>query len=114
MLQQWGLSRNPTLEQARAEVHRTHGKLIQSGLYPNPTIGYSASEVGNGVGALAVAARDPDSGREVALCVTYPTALLTAVERTQALQLLEQARRQLQSPHAPLSAPLSSSAPATP
>lgn len=64
-------------------------------------LGYaeSANEVGNGVGALAVAVRDPDSGREAALCVTYATTMVTPEERSLALQLLLQARAQLQSPH---------------
>jgi DNA-binding IclR family transcriptional regulator len=71
------------------------------------TLGYaeSADEVGTGVGALAVAVRDPDSGREAALCVTYATTLVPAEERAHALQLLLQARAQVSTHHHPTTAP---------
>lgn len=46
-LQKLALENNPTLEQARAGVKRSRGKRIQAGLYPNPTLGYTASEIGN-------------------------------------------------------------------
>lgn len=57
----------------------------------------STNEVGNGVGALAVAVRDPANGRSLALCVTYASAVITSAERTRALELLAQARQRLQS-----------------
>ncbi len=38
---------NPTLAQARHVVDAAIGRLIQAGRYPNPTLGYVASEVGN-------------------------------------------------------------------
>jgi DNA-binding IclR family transcriptional regulator len=67
------------------------------------TRGYAESidEVGNGVGALAIAARDPRSGQHLALCVTFASAVVTTHERTRAIELLGQARQQLQSPYPP-------------
>ncbi len=47
-LESLALSNNPTLEQARVGTWQAHGKYIQAGLYPNPTLAYSAGEVGNG------------------------------------------------------------------
>ena len=46
-LQNMALESNPTLEQARAGLQRADGKRIQAGLYPNPRIGYTSSEIGN-------------------------------------------------------------------
>ncbi|MCH7987948.1 MAG: TolC family protein [Planctomycetes bacterium] len=46
-LQNMALESNPTLEQARAGLQRANGKRIQARLYPNPRIGYTASEIGN-------------------------------------------------------------------
>lgn len=68
--------------------------------------GYAESnnEVGQGVGALAVGARDPRSGQHLALCVTFPSAVVTARERSRAAELLIQARQQLESLH-PLATP---------
>lgn len=37
---------NPTLLQARAQVQGTVGKAIQAGLWPNPTLIYSAEQIG--------------------------------------------------------------------
>jgi DNA-binding IclR family transcriptional regulator len=59
----------------------------------------STNEVGNGVGALAVAARDSRSGQHLALCVTFASAVVTSRERKRAIELLGQARQQLQSPY---------------
>ena len=39
-LEQMALSNNPTLAQAAAEIHAATGRKLQSGLYPNPTVGY--------------------------------------------------------------------------
>ena len=39
-LRQIAVSRNPTLEQARAQVAQAQGNWLQAGLYPNPTVGY--------------------------------------------------------------------------
>jgi cobalt-zinc-cadmium efflux system outer membrane protein len=38
---------NPTLAQARALIEAARGRQIQAGLYPNPAVGYSGSEIGN-------------------------------------------------------------------
>ena len=42
------LSRNPTLSQANADVHAAEGMKKQSGLYPNPTVGYYGDEIRGG------------------------------------------------------------------
>ena len=46
-LEQMALANNPTLKQALAQVERARGLCIQAGLYPNPTVGYMAGEIGN-------------------------------------------------------------------
>lgn len=38
---------NPTLAAARARLTSARGQRLQAGLYPNPVIGYHATEVGN-------------------------------------------------------------------
>ncbi|MEX2288479.1 MAG: TolC family protein [Planctomycetaceae bacterium] len=45
-LQQLALANNPTLEQARALTWKAYGAYVQAGLYPNPTVGYLADEIG--------------------------------------------------------------------
>jgi cobalt-zinc-cadmium efflux system outer membrane protein len=39
---------NPTLRQAEAEIRAAQGHRQQAGLYPNPTVGYTADEVRGG------------------------------------------------------------------
>lgn len=46
-IQQLALANNPAVSQASAQVRALRGKYVQVGLPPNPTAGYSASEVGN-------------------------------------------------------------------
>lgn len=46
-LEDLAVQNNPTLEQARAETWKAYGRYVQAGLYPNPEVGYAASEVGN-------------------------------------------------------------------
>ena len=46
-LEQMALQNNPTLRQASLQVQQRQGNWQQSGLYPNPTVGYLAGEVGN-------------------------------------------------------------------
>ena len=46
-LEQLALSNNPAIAQSSARVRALRGKWIQAGLPPNPTAGYTASEVGN-------------------------------------------------------------------
>ncbi|MEX0677342.1 MAG: TolC family protein [Pirellulales bacterium] len=41
------LANNPTLVQADARVRAAQGQWLQSGLRPNPIVGYQATEVGN-------------------------------------------------------------------
>lgn len=41
------LRHNPTLSAAGALVQAARGRQVQAGLYPNPVIGYHATEVGN-------------------------------------------------------------------
>jgi cobalt-zinc-cadmium efflux system outer membrane protein len=45
-LEQLALQRNPTLVQAAANVDTARGREIQSGLYPNPTVGYNGEQIG--------------------------------------------------------------------
>lgn len=45
-MEQLALERNPTLVQALAQVGVSRGKAIEAGLYPNPTVGYAADQVG--------------------------------------------------------------------
>lgn len=45
-LEQLALQRNPTLVQAGANVETARGRELQSGLYPNPTVGYNAEQLG--------------------------------------------------------------------
>jgi cobalt-zinc-cadmium efflux system outer membrane protein len=47
-LQEMALRNNPTLEQAAANVHAAEGRKKQSGLYPNPTVGYQGEEIRGG------------------------------------------------------------------
>jgi cobalt-zinc-cadmium efflux system outer membrane protein len=45
-LQSIALANNPTLAQAAARVDAARGRWVQAGLYPNPSIGYVANEIG--------------------------------------------------------------------
>lgn len=45
-LEQMALRGNPTLVQAAANVDASRGRALQSGLYPNPTIGYVGETMG--------------------------------------------------------------------
>ena len=47
-LQQMALQHNPTLAQATANIRAAEGRKKQSGLYPNPTIGYLGEEIRGG------------------------------------------------------------------
>ena len=38
---------NPTLAQAAARMQIAEGRQVQAGLYPNPVVGYHATEIGN-------------------------------------------------------------------
>jgi outer membrane protein, heavy metal efflux system len=39
---------NPTLQQAEAEIRAAKARQLQSGLYPNPTVGYTGDEIRGG------------------------------------------------------------------
>ena len=41
------LANNPSLAGAAARMEAARGRLVQSGLYPNPVVGYHATEIGN-------------------------------------------------------------------
>jgi cobalt-zinc-cadmium efflux system outer membrane protein len=45
-LEQMALRGNPTLGQAAANVEIAHGRTVQSGLCPNPTVGYVGERIG--------------------------------------------------------------------
>jgi outer membrane protein TolC len=54
-LETLALASNPAIEKAEAQVRALRGKWIQSGLYPNPVLGYAGDEIGNeGRAAAAV------------------------------------------------------------
>jgi cobalt-zinc-cadmium efflux system outer membrane protein len=44
--EQMALQGNPTLAQAAANVEAARGRALQSGFYPNPTVGYVADRIG--------------------------------------------------------------------
>ncbi|MDO4557562.1 MAG: TolC family protein, partial [Planctomycetia bacterium] len=46
-LAQTALSQNPTLSQASRLLDQARGNYVQSGLYPNPVVGYTAGELGD-------------------------------------------------------------------
>ena len=48
-LEQMALSNNPTLAQAAAEIRAATGRKLQSGLYPNPTVGYQGEQIRSGI-----------------------------------------------------------------
>ncbi len=44
-LQTLGLANSPVIRRAKAESDAAFGRVIQAGLYPNPTVGYQADQV---------------------------------------------------------------------
>lgn len=51
-LEQLALQRNPTLVQAGTNVEDARGRAVQSGLYPNPVVGYNGEQIGSRTAAL--------------------------------------------------------------
>src|SRR5260370_23629314 len=47
-LQQMALQNNPTFAQAAANIQAAEGRKKQSGLYPNPTLGYQGEQIRGG------------------------------------------------------------------
>jgi cobalt-zinc-cadmium efflux system outer membrane protein len=47
-LQQMALPNNPTFAQSTANIHAAEGRKKQSGLYPNPTVGYQGEQIRGG------------------------------------------------------------------
>ena len=47
-LEQLAFKNNPTLPQASAEIASAKGRRLQSGLYPNPSVGYSGEQIRGG------------------------------------------------------------------
>src|ERR1700693_2564189 len=47
-LQQMALQNNPTFAQSGANIQAAEGREKQSGLYPNPTVGYQGEEIRGG------------------------------------------------------------------
>ena len=45
-MQQMAVDNSPVIRQAAASVEQSRGKAIQSGLYPNPTLGYEGDTIG--------------------------------------------------------------------
>ena len=48
-LEQMALSNNPTLIQAVSEIRAATARKLQSGLYPNPTVGYQGEQIRGGI-----------------------------------------------------------------
>ena len=48
-LEQIALSNNPTLAQASSEVRAAAARKLQSGLYPNPAVGYQGEQIRGGI-----------------------------------------------------------------
>ncbi len=48
-LEQIALHSNPTLAQAKAEIQAAAARKLQSGLYPNPTVGYQGEQIRGGI-----------------------------------------------------------------
>ncbi|HZC21880.1 MAG TPA: TolC family protein [Candidatus Binatia bacterium] len=48
-LEQIALTNNPTLAQANAEIRSATARKRQSGLYPNPTVGYEGEQIRGGI-----------------------------------------------------------------
>ena len=46
-LQAIAFRKNPTLAAAAARINAARGRKVQAGLYPNPVVGYHATEIGN-------------------------------------------------------------------
>ena len=46
-LERMALEQNPTLVQAESQIEAARGRALQAGLWPNPSIGYTAEEVSN-------------------------------------------------------------------
>src|ERR1700680_2387874 len=47
-LQQMALQNNPTFSQSAANIQAAEGRKKQSGLYPNPTVGYQGEQIRGG------------------------------------------------------------------
>src|SRR5260370_24968000 len=47
-LQQMALQNNPTFAQSAANIKAAEGRKKQSGLYPNPTVGYQGQQIRGG------------------------------------------------------------------
>src|SRR3989475_7317925 len=47
-LQQMALQNNPTFRQSAANIQASEGRKKQSGLYPNPTVGYQGEQIRGG------------------------------------------------------------------
>src|SRR5258707_10916630 len=47
-LQQMALLNNPTFKQSAANIQAAEGRKKQSGLYPNPTVGYQGEQMRGG------------------------------------------------------------------
>ncbi|MFO0802659.1 MAG: TolC family protein [Gemmataceae bacterium] len=45
-MERLALASNPTLVQAGANIEDARGRAVQSGLYPNPTVGYNGEQMG--------------------------------------------------------------------
>lgn len=86
-LEGMALAGNPSLAQAAARVDALRGQWLQSGLYPNPSIGYVASEVGN----------EGRAGQEgLFVSQEFVTGGKLRLNRNVAAQQVQQAQQQLE------------------
>lgn len=93
-LEQMAFGSNPAITQSEARVRALRGKWVQVGLAPNPTVGYTAGEVGN----------DGKAGQQGGFAgQTFITAhklqrnrAVVAAEITRAEQELAQVQRRVQ------------------
>jgi len=57
------LQNNPTFAQAAANIRAAEGRKKQSGLYPNPTVGYQGEQIRGGFVSRWRARLFPSAGR---------------------------------------------------
>jgi cobalt-zinc-cadmium efflux system outer membrane protein len=85
--------RNPTLAEAGANVEAARGRALQSGLYPNPTVGYNGEQIG-----APNEARRRTAGEQQGLFIdqTFVTAGKLRLNRARYCQEVTQAELQAQ------------------
>ncbi|MDE2394272.1 MAG: IclR family transcriptional regulator [Burkholderiales bacterium] len=104
LLAGWSRERVTELLQGEVSRIRPHSPQTMDELFERlarvRAQGWSESreEAGKGVGALAVAVREPRTGEELSVCITFPVATVDAAEHAQLVALLLQARSEIEKP----------------